>query len=84
MLGYIDCPPELDKWLRRFRAPAGTRNRRKATVKNTKNRSLWRDVVERTIPGLLLLRLDEWIRFDNGYIVGENFGKVKLIFKFYY
>ena len=30
--------------------PTEARNRRKATVKNTKNRPLSRDVVERTIP----------------------------------
>ena len=52
-LGYIvlgDFHTGLGNWPRRVTAPVGARNRRKATVKNTKNGPLWRDVVERTIP----------------------------------
>ena len=55
MLGYIglgDCPLGLGNWPRRVRAPppAGARNRRKPSLKNTKNRPLKCDVTKGTIP----------------------------------
>ena len=52
-LGYIglgDCPRGLYNWPRRVRAPAVARDRRKATVKKTKNRTLRSVATKGTIP----------------------------------
>ena len=54
-LGYIglgDCPTGLGNWPRRVRA--GARNRREATVKNTKNRTIRCDVTIGTIPAFCI------------------------------
>ena len=38
--------------------PAGARNRRKATVENTKNRPIWCDVTKGTIPKFYIHTID--------------------------
>ena len=45
-----DCPTGIGNWPCRVRAPEGARNRRKATVKNKKNRPIRCDVTKGTIP----------------------------------
>ena len=53
MLGYIglgDCPTWLGNWPAGLEPPAGDRNRRKVTVKNTKNRPIRCDVTKGTLP----------------------------------